>query len=202
MDPARVLVVMISRTGVLYHRVIEERENLSQEEWNRVANDLNPHVQGKTLAQVQERLRRQMEKHQLQLHRILDRLCNAVVGGPEPDRAEIYIDGQSNILDYPEFSEDVRKMKKLFGAFEEKEWLLRVLDKAMEGEGIQVYIGVESQLDQMSECSLIFSRYHRGGIPLGTLGIIGPKRMDYSRVIPLVKFAAKAVGDKLEQMNV
>jgi heat-inducible transcriptional repressor len=202
MDPSRVLVVLISRTGVLYHRVIEEREGLSQDEWDRAANDLNPHVRGRTLAQVQERLRRQMETQQMQIHRILERLCNAVAGDPEPERTEIYIDGQSNILDYPEFSEDVRKMKKLFGAFEEKGKLLRVLDQAMEGEGIQVYIGVESQLDQMSECSLIFSRYDRGGIPLGTLGVIGPKRMDYSRVIPLVEFAAKAVGDKLEQMNV
>jgi len=202
MDEARIVVVLISHTGVLYNRVIEEREGLSQEELNRIACDLNPQVRGKTLLQVRDRLHRQMKSQQIQLNRILERLIHAAVRSRETDRTEVYIDGQSNIFDYPEFTEDVRKMKTLFGAFEEKEMLLRVLDKAMEGEGIQVYIGLESPLDEMSDCSLIFSRYYRGDIPLGTLGVIGPKRMDYSRVIPLVEFAAKAVGQKLEQLDV
>jgi len=202
MDDRRILMVLISHTGVLYNRVIEDGHGLTQGELNRVVDDLNPHVQGKTLLDVRERLRLQMTTQQIQIGSLLERWCNAALRGPEPDRTEVYIDGQNHFLDYPEFTEDVRKIKVLFRAFEEKEMLLGVLDNAMEGEGIQVYIGNESRLDEMSDCSLIFSRYYRGGIPLGTLGVIGPKRMDYSRVIPLVEFAAKAVGDKLEQMNV
>jgi len=202
MDEARILVVLISHAGVLYNRVIEEWQGLTQKELNRIACDLNPQVRGKTLLELQDALRRQMQSQQIQLSSILERLFHAAVRGQETVRTEVYIDGQSNIFDYPEFTEDVRKMKALFGAFEEKEMLLRVLDKAMEGEGTQVYIGLESPVDEMSGCSLIVSRYHRGDIPLGTLGVIGPKRMDYSRVIPLVEFAARAVGRKLEQMDV
>ncbi len=128
LDTSRILVVLISHTGVLYNRVIEEREGLSQEELNRASDDLNRHVRGRTLTQVMKRLRSQMETEQVQLKRILERLCGTVTPDSEPDRTEIYIDGQSNILDYPEFSEDVQKMKTLFGAFEEKGMLLRVLD--------------------------------------------------------------------------
>ncbi len=202
MDDRRILVVLISHSGVLYNRVLEDGDELTQAELNRVVDDLNPHVQGRTLLNVREYLRRQMRTQRIQIRSLLERLCNAALRGPESDRSEVYIDGQSNILDYPEFTEDVRKIKALFGAFEEKEMFLRVLDSAMEGEGIQVYIGIESRLDEMSDCSLIFRRYYRGGTPLGTLGVIGPKRMDYSRVIPLVEFAAKTVGEKLERMNV
>lgn len=201
MDRRRILVVLISHTGVLYNRVIDDQDGLTQGELNRVVHDLNAQVQGRTLLQLRERLRVQLRSEQVQLGSLLERLCNAALRDIEPDRTEVYIDGQSNILDYPEFTEDVRKIKALFGAFEEKEMLLRVLDNAIEGEGIQVYIGVESRLDEMSDCSLIFSRYYRGATPLGTLGVIGPKRMDYSRVIPLVEFAAKAVGDKLEEIH-
>jgi heat-inducible transcriptional repressor len=142
-----------------------------------------------------------MEKEKVEYREIVKRLWNASAWAVVPGRAEVYIDGQSNILDYPEFAEDVRKMQTLLRAFEEKGILLQLLTKAMERGGVRVYIGHESQCDEMAECSLIVSNYCRGGVPLGTLGIIGPKRMDYSRVIPLVEFAAKAVGEKLEQIG-
>jgi heat-inducible transcriptional repressor len=72
---------------------------------------------------------------------------------------------------------------------------------ALEGLGIQVYIGGENKVEEMADCSLIATTYHQRGTPLGTLGLIGPKRMDYSRMIPLVDFTAKVVGAKLEEME-
>ena len=200
-DPERVLIVLISQTGLLYHRILEEVPGVSQQELKQAADYLNGRIRGLTLSEARKRIMEQMEKDRVQVRRILERFWNASAWDLERERTEVYIDGQNNILDYPEFSEDVRKMRGLLRAFEKKEVLLQLLKKATEGEGTRVYIGQESQWDEMAGCSLIMSNYCRGGVSLGTLGIIGPKRMDYSWVIPLVEFAAKAVGEKLEQIG-
>jgi len=201
LDSARILAVLISNTGVLYNRILEGVSGFSQKDLNQAAEYFNLYIKRLSLSEAKEKIIEQMETEKIQYDRILGRLWSLKKWVREEDRTEVYIDGQSNILDYPEFSDDVKKMKVLLNAFEEKEMLLQLLDKAMGGEGIQVYIGIESQWNEMAECSLIFSSYYQGGVPQGTLGVIGPKRMDYSRVIPLVEFAAKAVGEKLEQIG-
>ena len=201
LDSSRVLMVLISPSGVLYHRIVDGVRDLSKEDLAKATLYLNRHISGLSLSDARKRIMEQMESEKERYHRILERIWDAGEWILETDRTDVYIDGQSNILDYPEFSEDIRKMKTLLRALEEKEMLLQLLGKAMEGEGIQVYIGTESQWDEMADCSLIMSNYYQGGVPLGTLGIIGPKRMDYSRVIPLVEFAAKVLGQKLEEMG-
>jgi len=202
LDPSRILVVLVSMSGMLYNRIVEGEQDFSQGELNQASEYLSGLINGLTLAEAKNKILDEVQTEQAMYNRILERIWNTklwFMGGA--DRTEVYIDGQGNILDYPEFSEDIEKMKSLLRAFEEKEIMLQLLDKAMEEDGIQVYIGIESQWDDIAGCSLIMSSYYQGGIPLGTLGVIGPKRMDYSRVIPLVEFAAKAVGEKLEQIE-
>jgi len=201
LDEDHVLIVLISQTGVLYHRILRALPGVSQEELRRAADYLNRRIRGLSLAAARQRILEQMEKDRVRYRRILEKFWNAGVWNLEGERTEVYIDGQSNILDYPEFSEDVKKMKGLLRAFEQKEALLQLLNQAVEGEGTRIYIGQETQWDDMAECSLIMSNYCRDGVPLGALGIIGPKRMDYSWVIPLVEFAAKAVGERLEKIG-
>lgn len=201
LDSSRVLIVLFSPAGVLYHRIIEGLMDFSKQDLEQAADYLNRHIRGLSLSEAREKILKQMESEKEKYRQILDRIWNVSEWILEEDRTEVYIDGQSNILDYPEFSVDIRKMKTLLRALEEKGMLLQLLDKVMEGKGIKVYIGTESQWDEMADCSLIMSNYYQGGVPLGTLGIIGPKRMDYSRVIPLVEFAAQVVGEKLEKMG-
>jgi heat-inducible transcriptional repressor len=201
LDGSRILMVLVSPTGVVYNRIIGDARGLSQEDLNHAAEYLNRLIQGLPLAEAKKKIMAQMEAEKDQYDRILFRVWNSSRRALEADQTDVYIDGQSNILDYPEFSEDVQKMKCLLRAFEEKEIMLQLLDMAMEGGGIQVYIGVENQVEEMIDCSLIATTYHQRGVPLGTLGLIGPKRMDYSRMIPLVDFTAKAVGAKLEEME-
>ena len=201
LDSTRILMVLVSQTGVVYNRVVGDVPGFSQKDLDRAAAYLNRHIKGLPLAEAKHKIMEQMEAEKDQYDRILSRVWNSSRRVLEAEQADVYIDGQSNILDYPEFSEDLQKMKSLLRAFEEKEIMLQLLDMAMEGFGIQVYIGGENQVEEMADCSLIATTYHQRGVPLGTLGLIGPKRMDYSRMIPLVDFTAKAVGEKLEKME-
>ncbi len=201
LDDSRILMVLISHSGVIYNRVLRTDQGLSQKELTRAANYLNHLVKGLSLAKAKKKIMEQVETEKLQYHQILQRIWNSRWLMLDAARTEVYIDGQSNILDYPEFNADIEKLKFILKTFEEKEIILKLLDMAMEGAGIQVYIGAENHLGEMSDCSLIASTYYRNGIPLGTLGLIGPKRMDYSRVIPLVEFTARAVGARLEEIG-
>jgi heat-inducible transcriptional repressor len=200
LDRTRILMVLVSPTGVVYNRIIGDAGGLSQRDLDRASEYLNRHIKGLPLAEAKEKIKEQMEAERNQYHRILSRVWNSSRRVLEAEQADIYIDGQSNILDYPEFSDDLRKMKSLLRAFEEKEIMIQLLEMAMEGVGIQVYIGGENPVEEMADCSLIAATYHQRGVPLGTLGVIGPKRMDYARMIPLVDFTAKAVGARLEDM--
>ena len=201
LDRSRILMVLVSPTGVVYNRIIGDVRGLSQKDLDHATEYLNRHIKGLPLEEAKEKIVEQMEAEKDQYDRILSRVWNSSRRVLEAEQADVYIDGQSNILDYPEFSEDLQKMKSLLRAFEEKEIMLQLLDMALEGLGIQVYIGGENQVEEMADCSLIATTYHQRGVPLGTLGLIGPKRMDYSRMIPLVDFTAKAVGAKLEEME-
>ena len=201
LDRSRILMVLVSPTGVVYNRIIGDVRGLSQRDLDHATEYLNRHIRGLPLEEAKEKILEQMEVEKDQYDRILSRVWNSSRSVLEAERADVYIDGQSNILDYPEFSEDLQKMKSLLRAFEEKEIMLQLLDMAMEGLGIQVYIGGENQMEEMADCSLIATTYHQRGVPMGTLGLIGPKRMDNSRMIPLVDFTAKAVGAKLEEME-
>jgi heat-inducible transcriptional repressor len=201
LDRTRILMVLVSPTGVVYNRIIGDVRGLSQKDLDDAAEYLNRHIKGLPLAEAKQKIMAQMEAEKDQYDRILSRVWSSSRRVLEAEQADVYIDGQSKILDYPEFSEDLHKMRSLLRAFEEKEIMLQLLDMAMEGLGMQVYIGGENQVEEMADCSLIATTYHQRGVPLGTLGLIGPKRMDYSRLIPLVDFTAKAVGEKLEEME-
>ena len=201
LDASRVLMILISQGGLIFNRIIEEEAQLSQRQLNRMAEHLSRLMKGLTLSEVKKKVLEQWRAEKDQYERVLYRIFSGGRKFLEVDVTDVYIDGQSHILEYPEFTEDIEKLRVLWDAFEEKKMLLQVLDKAMEVEGIQVYIGAENQVDSMSACSFVASSYCRDGLPLGTIGVIGPKRMDYSRVIPLVQYTALVVGSKLQEIG-
>ena len=113
-----------------------------------------------------------------------------------PD-AELFIDGEEQLLETPEFSES-QKFKDLIEAIEEKSRLLHFLDRCLEGEGVKIFIGSETKVRGMDSVGVVGAPYTKDGKVVGVLGIIGPMRMDYSRVVPIVDFTAKVLGDMLE----
>jgi heat-inducible transcriptional repressor len=102
---------------------------------------------------------------------------------------EVFVEGRANILDQPEFAEDVQRLKRILRAFEEKSVIFRLLDRAMASQAIQVSIGQENPVEDMGDVSVVASGYRQGDA-VGSIGLIGPVRMDYSRVIPLVEYTA------------
>ena len=114
------------------------------------------------------------------------------------DESELYIDGGINLLDSPELA-DVEQMRRIFTAFEEKSKIIDLLDRCDAAEGVTIFIGSESELQDMESVSFITSPYTSGNEILGALGVIGPTRMDYSRIIPLVDYTSKLLSRMLEE---
>jgi heat-inducible transcriptional repressor len=114
------------------------------------------------------------------------------------DEEELYIEGTSQILDYPEFAADVAKIRSIFKAFEEKHHLITLLDQTLVAQGVQIIISPEEHFPKM-QLSVVASSYGSQRFPLGSLGIIGPMRMDYARLVPIVRFTASTVTDLLKK---
>jgi heat-inducible transcriptional repressor len=108
------------------------------------------------------------------------------------DEEELYIEGTSRILDYPEFAADVEKIRVIFKAFEEKHHLITLLDRALTSQGVHIIISPDEQFPEM-QLSLVASSYRSDQAPVGSLGVLGPMRMDYARVVPVVKYTASLV---------
>ena len=197
--PCQVLVVFVSQTGVAQQRVIEVKEDYQQDKLDRMADFLNDHLEGLSLYQLRERLLKMMAQNKHLYDQLLrDALELSKELLVDDDEGNIYIEGQLNMLNQPEFS-TVEKMKKIFQAFEEKKQIVQILDSCLSGEGVRILIGSETEADQMSDCSLVSATYSNRGRVVGALGVIGPTRMHYSHVIPLVEYAAKLLSEILSK---
>ncbi|HLB95261.1 MAG TPA: heat-inducible transcriptional repressor HrcA [Nitrospiria bacterium] len=193
------LVILVTQDGFIQNRIIEVTEDLEQADLDRIASYLNEQFSGLDLQEVRRRLLHQMGEEKELYDRILSKAIElgqkALSAQPE---SELYLGGTANILNLPEFA-DLEKMKALFRAFEEKAVIVKLLNKCLDAEGVQVFIGSENENEGMEHCSLVVTNYKRGSRTLGTLGVIGPTRMEYERVIPLVDHTAKLLTRLLEQ---
>ncbi len=193
-----VMAVCISQDGFIQNKFFEVSEDLSQKELDQIADDLNSLYSGLTLQEIRRKLLVQMKKmkdlydHLLEEALELTRRTFMDTGSAGID-AEVYVGGATWMLDLPDFA-DFRVMKGLFSAFEEKKAIVQLLDKYIGTDGVQVYIGSENPLLGNPHCSLVVSNYKRGDQVLGTVGVLGPTRMEYSKIIPLVDSAAKKVS--------
>lgn len=193
-----ILTILVTMTGQVHNRIIEVEEDFSQSELDHLSDYLNRILTGLALQQVREILLEQMKVEKGTYDRLLEQAFKL---GERTfsslDETDVFIEGRTNILCEPEFG-NVSKMVDLFRAFEEKATMVRLLDKCMEPKGIQISIGSESQVQEIETCSLVTSTYSYKGEVLGALGVIGPRRMNYSRVIPLVDYTARLLTEILE----
>lgn len=194
----QILIVFVSKEGIIHNKVIQIEENLSQDELYKFTRYLNEILTGLTLREIREKIIDEMKKESNMYDRLLSRALklSQKVFGNYPDD-DIYIGGKCNIFDFPEFC-DVEKMKTILRTFEEKNILIKLLDKAMEADGIQIFIGTESQFQEMEGCSIVTSPYTWKDYALGTIGVIGPTRMNYCDVVPIVDYIAKMVSKTMD----
>ncbi len=194
-----VLAIVVNTTGSIHNRIIEMEENFSQSELDHLSDYLNSFLTGLTLSQVREKLLEQMRVAKNTYDHLFEqalKLGEKAVSSL--DETDVFIEGKTNILKEPEFN-NVSRMTDLFRAFEEKATMVKLLDQFMDPRGVQIAIGSESQVQEMATCSLVTSTYGVGGKVWGALGVIGPRRMNYSKVIPLVDYSARLLTEILEK---
>jgi heat-inducible transcriptional repressor len=186
----RILAILVSQSGTVQNRIIELDHEIQSEELVRMANYLNVMLQGLTISQVKGRILKEMESDKIQYDTLIAEALQLSRQAFDDSGTGLFIEGQANIFELPEFA-DAQKMKDIFRAMEQKSQLLDLLDSCLKAPGVNIFIGSESHLNNMSGMSLITSTYVSGKNTLGVLGVIGPTRMGYGKVIPIVDYTAK-----------
>ncbi len=196
----RILAILVSQNGTVQNKIIESDEELSAGDLVKMVNYLNEILQGLSIAEVKSKLLEEMRNDRNQYDAMLSNAVKLSQQTFSDTVAEVFVEGRTNILELPEFA-DVGKMKAIFRAFEEKSLLVDLLDRCQQASGINIFIGSESPLHQMAGMSLITSTYMTGKHTLGVLGVIGPTRMGYAKVIPIVDYTAKLVSKLLAEQQ-
>jgi heat-inducible transcriptional repressor len=200
---SRVLVILVSRSGIVQNRVIHYTEEISQTELDQAARYIAEHFKDKTLVDIRMQLLKMLQQEQAIYDRFMKQVVilgtQALSGLANEMAAEIYLDGASNLIKTPEFS-DINKMKVLFETIEQKSRLAALISRCIEGDTqeVKITIGVENSLPGIEDCTLISSRYIVDDKTHGSLGILGPTRMEYARAISLVDYVARLFGRVLE----
>ncbi len=197
-DRTGVVVVILSNEGVLHSKLARFDEEVGRLDLEKAANYLNSLGGGLTLRALRDRLLEEMKNEKVLYDRLLRRalrLGEMAVEDVTSRSGKIHFEGTTNIFDQPEFKKDARRMRTLFRAFEEKSLLVRILEASICEEGRRVYMGSELDIKEFEGLSFVTASYGGGDSALSAVGIVGPVRMDYSRIIPLVDYAAGFLGE-------
>ncbi|HEY4772954.1 MAG TPA: heat-inducible transcriptional repressor HrcA [Steroidobacteraceae bacterium] len=195
----RVLVILVFDDHEVQNRIIQLERHFGAEELKRASNYLNEQLRGRSLAQLRDELVRQMRETHADMNRImLDAISVAqrFFDDEQKERVEYVIAGETNLMGVAELS-SVEKLRRLFEAFNEQRDVLHLLDHSLGAEGVQIFIGHESGYQILDDCSVVTAPYTKGDAVVGVLGVIGPTRMAYERVIPIVDTTAKLLSAAL-----
>jgi heat-inducible transcriptional repressor len=195
----RVLVVLVFDDREVQNRVIQLERHYSSEELKRASNYLNEQLRGRTLAQLRSEILRQLrETHEGMNQIMLDAIAVAqrIFADGEKERMEYVMAGETNLMGVAELS-SVEKLRRLFEAFNEQRDVLHLLDHCLTADGVQIFIGHESGYQILDDCSVVTAPYTSGDAVVGVVGVIGPTRMAYERVIPVVDMTARLLGAAL-----
>jgi len=195
----RVLLILVSQDGDVQNRVLFTERDYSPAELVAAANYLNQNYAGQSLEDVRQRLQRELHEIKQDMMQLmsaaLDAGNQAMAEGAEP----YVISGERNLLTVQDLSQDLRRLRQLFDLFEHKTILVQILDLSLRGQGVQVFIGGESGVTAPDDVSVVTAPYRVNGEVVGTVGVIGPSRMAYDRVVPVVDVTAKLLSSALSR---
>lgn len=195
---SQVLAVFIVTSGATYNRIVETARDHTQPELDRMARYLNESLEGRTLEQARAWIESQLSEERAKYDRFMrDALTIGEAIAEHVGRPELYVEGRLQAIEQPEF-EDRQRMRDLLRALDDKTALLDLLEHALERDGIIVSIGSENDDPRLASLSVVAASYASGSTTLGSLAVVGPVRMDYDRVIPLVEYTAKALTRLIE----
>ena len=197
--PQAALAVFFSEQGILQNKILPVESDMTQDQLTSISNYLNDEFSGKPIKWIRKELlnRLRLEKqHYNQLARKAHDLSSVLF---EDTNNELLVQGALNLLDQPEFNEDIGKIKSLLKTLEEKTKLVNLLDLCLNHEGMTILIGEESLQEEMGNCSLIAQNYQLGTEKVGTLAVFGSKRMDYKKIISIVNHTAQRVSKLISE---
>ncbi len=198
----RVLAILVLNQNEVHNRIIEADRVYSPAELTQAANYLNEAFAGRALDAVRAQILTEMNTARLEMSRMMQAVVEMAEKTFDATKSgDDYVwAGQTNLMGIEAWA-DMSKLRQLFDAFNEKRVILNLLDQALNAEGVQIFIGEESGYDLLEDCSLVTSTYSAEGRVIGVLGVIGPTRMPYERVIPIVDLTAKALGVALKSLH-
>jgi heat-inducible transcriptional repressor len=195
----RALAIMVMSNSEVQNRVVQLDRHHSSEELRRAANYLNDAFSGRSLPDVRAQLLQQLQETRLHMDQLMKdaiQMAQKVFSATKEGDVEYVIAGETNLMGFAELS-NVDRLRRLFEAFNEKHDILRLLDSCLRAQGIQIFIGQESGYRILDDISVVTAPYMLDNQVVGVLGIIGPTRMAYERVIPIVDVTAKLLGSAL-----
>jgi heat-inducible transcriptional repressor len=194
----RVLVIIVSPDGDVQNRVLFTPRDYSATELVEATNYLNTHYAGLTIEEVRERLRTEIDALRGEIAQLMQA---AVQAGSDAfnETEQVVVSGERNLLGVQDFGHDMGSLRKMFNLFEQKTELMRLLETSSRAEGVRIYIGGESGVVPYEELSVVSAPYEVDGRIVGTLGVIGPTRMPYDRMIQIVDITSRLVGNALSQ---
>ena len=195
---SRVLVILVSNEKEVHNQIINISKKFSPAELQQAANYLNAKFEGQSLVAVREAVLKDLQSDHENMNReMLDAIEMAQLVFQNDQAKEDYVlSGETNLMDFSELS-DMERLRNLFDAFSQKRSIIHLLDQCLEADGVQIYIGEESGYQALDHCSLVTSSYSVNDEVVGVLGVIGPTRMAYEKVIPFVDVTAKLLGAAL-----
>jgi heat-inducible transcriptional repressor len=195
----RVLLIIVSPEGDVQNRVIFTEADYSQSQLLEASNYLNAHYAGMAIEQVRLRVKQELVNLQSEIASLMQAAVQMSSEVLNEDEGDVVISGERNLLSVSDFSSDMGNLRQAFDLFEQKTQLMRLLDVSSQAEGVRIFIGGESQFVPMQELSVVSASYEVDGHVVGTLGVIGPTRMPYERMIQIVDITSKMVGNALSQ---
>jgi heat-inducible transcriptional repressor len=199
----RVLAILEGQGGQVENKLLQLDFEVSTQELEQSAGYLNELLaQGVVIDDVRGKILAEMENERAQYDVLVTKALKLGAAATQLGAQEkVIIEGTGTFLEAPEFAEDVKRMRNLFRALDDKHKLLNLLDRVQRARQMQIFIGAESEFSSQGDVSVIASPYGRGDTVLGTVGVIGPTRMDYQRVIGLVNFTAQALSGELDKKD-
>ena len=193
----RFLVIIVSPDGDVQNRVIFSETDFTQTQLLETANFLNSHYAGMAMEKVRERIKTEVESLQGEIAALMTAAVNVSSEALTQAQEEVVISGERNLLSVSDFSKDMGNLRRAFDLFEQKTQILRLLDVSSQAEGVRIFIGGESQVVPFEELSIVSAPYEVDGQVVGTLGVIGPMRMPYEKMIQIVDITSRLVSNAL-----
>ena len=201
LSEGRVLLIIVTTSGDVQNRILHTRRAYSASELTTAANYLNAHYSGLGFETIRERVQAELKQLQGDMSELMTAAVDAGSAAVQETASQYILSGETNLLDSEELSSNMVRLRELFKLFEQKTGLLQLLDISNRAAGVQIFIGGESGLAPLDECSVITAPYDVDGMIVGSVGVIGPTRMAYERVIPIVDITARLLSSALSSRH-